>query len=156
MNRIPMTKTGLESLKTELQQLKTQDRHQVKEEIAVARAHGDLKENAEYHAAREKQSFIEGRISELEDKIARADVIDPANLSTDKVVFGCRVTLLNLETDQEVSYTIVGEDEADYRNNLIAITSPVAQSLIGKAVGDEALVNAPKGTIEYEILDIGV
>nr|WP_221270412.1 transcription elongation factor GreA [Desulfurispira natronophila] len=151
-----MTKTGLESLKTELQQLKTQDRHQVKEEIAVARAHGDLKENAEYHAAREKQSFIEGRISELEDKIARADVIDPANLSTDKVVFGCRVTLLNLETDQEVSYTIVGEDEADYRNNLIAITSPVAQSLIGKAVGDEALVNAPKGTIEYEILDIGV
>ncbi|ADU65513.1 transcription elongation factor GreA [Desulfurispirillum indicum S5] len=155
MDRIPMTKTGLENLRKELEHLKKNERHQVKEEIAVARAHGDLKENAEYHAAREKQSFIEGRIAELEDKVLRAEVIDPSTLASDKVLFGSQVTLLNLETDSEVVYTVVGDDEADYKSNLIAVSSPLAQSLIGKRVGDEVVVNAPKGAVEYEILKIG-
>lgn len=156
MNRIPMTKNGLEKLKSELEHYKAVERPRVKEEVAIARAHGDLKENAEYHAARDKQSFVEGRIEELEDKIGRAEVIDSSKLGNEKVVFGATVTLLNLETDDEIKYTIVGDDEADYKNNMIAVTSPIAQSLIGKRVGDEAVVHAPKGNVEYEILAITV
>ncbi|WP_027390243.1 transcription elongation factor GreA [Chrysiogenes arsenatis] len=156
MNRIPMTKKGLEKLKNELDHYKAVERPRVKEEVAVARAHGDLKENAEYHAARDKQSFVEGRIEELEDKIGRAEVIDSSKLGNDKVVFGATVSLLNLETDEEIRYTIVGDDEADYKNNMLAVTSPIAQSLIGKRVGDEAVVHAPKGNVEYEILAITI
>lgn len=156
MNRIPMTKNGLEKLKSELEHYKAVERPRVKDEVAVARAHGDLKENAEYHAARDKQSFVEGRIEELEDKIGRAEVIDSSKLGNEKVVFGATVSLLNLETDEEIRYTIVGEDEADYKNNMLAVTSPIAQSLIGKRVGDEAIVHAPKGNVEYEILAITV
>lgn len=156
MDRIPMTAEGYAKLKDELAHYKTIERPQVKDEIATARAHGDLRENAEYHAAREKQSFIEGRIGELEDKISRAEVIDPRKLGNDKVVFGSRVRLLNLETDEEVTYVIVGDDEADYRNRRVAISSPIAASLIGRSQGDEVVVNAPKGAIEYEILEISV
>nr|WP_236613326.1 transcription elongation factor GreA [Chrysiogenes arsenatis] len=151
-----MTKKGLEKLKNELDHYKAVERPRVKEEVAVARAHGDLKENAEYHAARDKQSFVEGRIEELEDKIGRAEVIDSSKLGNDKVVFGATVSLLNLETDEEIRYTIVGDDEADYKNNMLAVTSPIAQSLIGKRVGDEAVVHAPKGNVEYEILAITI
>ena len=154
MNKVPLTKRGAEKLREELHQLKTVDRPKVIEAIATAREHGDLKENAEYHAAREQQSFIEGRIQDIDGKLSHAQIIDVSKLSGDRVVFGATVDLADEETGDEVKYQIVGEDEADIKANLISITSPIARALIGKSVGDIATVIAPGGEKEYEILDV--
>jgi transcription elongation factor GreA len=151
---IPMTPAGLRRLKEELKLLQTVERAKISREIEVARAHGDLRENAEYHAAKEKQSHIEGRILDINDWIARAEVIDTSKMKGDKVVFGATVALQDLESDKEVTYTIVGELEADIKKRLIAITSPVARALVGKEVGDVVTVQSPGGPREYEILRI--
>lgn len=155
MNKVPLTTRGAQKLRDELHQLKTIDRPKVIEAIATAREHGDLKENAEYHAAREQQSFIEGRIQEIEGKISNAEIIDVAKLDTGgRIVFGATVDLSDEETGDEVTYQIVGEDEADIKANLISVTSPIARALIGKNIGDIATVVAPGGEKEYEILDV--
>jgi transcription elongation factor GreA len=154
MSRIPITATGLRRLKDELKQLQGVERTKISREIEVARAHGDLRENAEYHAAKEKQSHIEGRILNLNDWIARAEVIDVSKLSGDKVVFGATVKLLDVETDKEVTYTLVGELEADIKRRLISVTSPLARGLIGKAVGDLVTVQSPGGAREYEVVEV--
>lgn len=155
MQRFPMTKRGYEQLKAELNELKTVKRPHVIEAIAEARAHGDLKENAEYHAAREEQGFIEGRIQELEAKLSSAQVIDVTQLpKTGKVIFGVTVDLLNLETEAEIRYTIVCEDEADFKKGKISVTSPIARALIGKEEGDVAVVATPGGEVEYEIVEV--
>ncbi len=151
---IPMTPHGLKKLKEELKHLQTVERGKISREIEVARAHGDLRENAEYHAAKEKQSHIEGRILNLNDWIARAEVIDTAKLGGDKVVFGATVELLDTETDKTIVYRLVGELEADLKKRWIAVTSPVARALIGKKVGDTATVQSPGGVREYEIQSI--
>jgi transcription elongation factor GreA len=152
MNQIPITAEGALRLKEELKALKTVKRPKVIEAIAVARDHGDLKENAEYHAAREEQGFIEGRIAELESSISNAQIIDISKLPvSDRIVFGCKVELIDIESDEEVSYQIVGDIEADISKNRIAISSPIARALIGKEVGEEATVMAPGGPREYEI-----
>jgi len=152
--QIPITASGLRRLKEELKQLQTVERLKISKEIEVARAHGDLRENAEYHAAKEKQSHIEGRILNLNDWIARAEVIDVSRLSGDKVVFGATVKLLDVETDKEVTYTLVGELEADIKRRLISVTSPLARGLIGKAVGDLVTVQSPGGAREYEVVEV--
>jgi transcription elongation factor GreA len=152
--RIPMTVVGLQKLREELKRLKEIERPRVIQAIAEARGHGDLSENAEYHAAKERQSFIEGRIREVEGKLAMAQVIDPATLSGERVVFGATVTLSDTESGEEVTYTIVGQDEADIRMGTISINSPIARALIGKEIGDTARVQAPKGAREYEIVDV--
>jgi len=152
--QIPITASGLRRLKEELKQLQTVERLKISKEIEVARAHGDLRENAEYHAAKEKQSHIEGRILNLNDWIARAEVIDVSKLSGDKVVFGATVKLLDVETDKEVTYTLVGELEADIKRRLISVTSPLARGLIGKAVGDLVTVQSPGGAREYEVVEV--
>ena len=154
MSRIPITASGLRRLKEELKQLQTVERMKISKEIEVARGHGDLRENAEYHAAKEKQSHIEGRILNLNDWIARAEVIDVSKLSGDKVVFGATVKLLDVETDKEVTYTLVGELEADIKRRLISVTSPLARGLIGKAVGDLVTVQSPGGAREYEVVEV--
>ena len=154
MSRIPITAPGLRRLKEELKQLQTVERVKISKEIEVARGHGDLRENAEYHAAKEKQSHIEGRILNLNDWIARAEVIDVSKLSGDKVVFGATVKLLDVETDKEVTYTLVGELEADIKRRLISVTSPLARGLIGKAVGDLVTVQSPGGAREYEVVEV--
>jgi transcription elongation factor GreA len=155
MNKSPMTTQGAQKLRDEIHKLKTVDRPQVIQAISEARELGDLKENAEYHAAREQQSFIEGRIIELEGKLANAQIIDVTKLNAKgKVVFGATVELMNVETEQEVTYQIVGDDEADIKANLISISSPIARALIGKEEGDEVIVQAPSGKKEYEILDV--
>ena len=154
MSRIPITASGLRRLKEELKQLQTVERLKISREIEVARGHGDLRENAEYHAAKEKQSHIEGRINSLNDWIARAEVVDVSKLSGDKVVFGATVKLLDVETDKEVTYTLVGELEADIKRRLISVTSPLARGLIGKAVGDLATVQSPGGPREYEVVEV--
>ena len=152
MQRVPMTVKGEALLREELEQLKKIERPKIVKAIAEAREHGDLKENAEYHAAREQQSFCEGRIKEIEGKLADAQVIDVTQLpETGKIIFGVTVTLVNLDNDDEVQYQIVGEDEADVKAGKISVTSPIARALIGKEVGDVAQVNAPGGQIEYEI-----
>ena len=152
MNKVPMTVVGEAALREELDQLKRVDRPRISQAIAEAREHGDLKENAEYHAAREQQSFAEGRIMEIESKLAGAQVIDVTTIAkTGKVIFGTTVDLINIETDQELRYRIVGEDEADIKQNLISVGSPVARALIGKEEGDVVVVRAPAGDIEYEI-----
>jgi len=152
MNNYPMTVKGEASLREELDRLKRVDRPRIAEAIAEARAHGDLKENAEYHAAREQQSFAEGRIMEIEGKLGNAQVIDITSITcTGKVIFGTTIDLLNLETDETVTYRIVGEDEANVKLNLISVGSPIARALIGKEEGDVVLVKAPGGNIEYEI-----
>ena len=152
MTNYPMTVKGEASLREELDRLKRVDRPRIAEAIAEARAHGDLKENAEYHAAREQQSFAEGRIMEIEGKLGNAHVIDITSITcTGKVIFGTTIDLLNLETDETVTYRIVGEDEADVKLNLISVGSPIARALIGKEEGDVVLVKAPGGNIEYEI-----
>jgi len=153
-SRIPITASGLRRLKEELKQLQTVERLKISREIEVARGHGDLRENAEYHAAKEKQSHIEGRILSLNDWIARAEVIDVSKLSGDKVVFGATVKLLDVETDKEVTYTLVGELEADIKRRLISVTSPLARGLIGKAVGDLVSVQSPGGAREYEVVEV--
>ena len=152
MNKTPMTARGAEQLREELQELKQVARPKVIQAIAEAREHGDLKENAEYHAAREQQSFIEGRISEIEDKLSTAQIIDVSQLNAgSKVVFGATVDLVEVETDEAVTYQIVGEDEADIKQGLISVGSPIARALIGKEEGDVARVEAPGGDREYEI-----
>lgn len=151
----PITTKGAEKLKEELKHLKSVERPRITKAIAEARAHGDLSENAEYHAAREQQSFTEGRINHIDSVLAEAQIIDVSTLDAGgKVVFGATVDLLNVETDAEVTYQIVGEEEADIEQGLISVTSPIARALIGKEEGDSADVNAPSGIIEYEILQI--
>jgi transcription elongation factor GreA len=153
---VPITSRGAEALKEELKHLKMVARPEVVAAISEARAHGDLKENAEYHAAKEQQSFIEGRIQELESVLSNAQIIDPATLPKEgRVVFGVTVSLLNIDTDQEVKYQIVGDYESDIKLNRISVSSPIARALIGKEIDDVATVQAPGGNIEYEIIDIG-
>ncbi|MEO7109369.1 MAG: transcription elongation factor GreA [Polyangiaceae bacterium] len=154
MEKHPMTPEGYARLRDELHNLRTVERPKVIQMIATAREHGDLKENAEYHAARDKQSFIEGRVKDLEAKIALAEVIDPAKLSGDRVAFGCRVKLTNADTEEEVTYRLVGVEEADLATGSIGITSPLARSLLGKEVGDEVKMRMPGGERTYEVLEI--
>ncbi|ABA59024.1 transcription elongation factor GreA [Nitrosococcus oceani] len=156
MNKVPLTEKGAQQLREELQELKTVVRPKVVTAIAEARAHGDLKENAEYHAAREEQGFVEGRIRDLEHQLAHAQIIDVSKLQKDgRVVFGVTVDLVNIETDEEASYQIVGDLEANIKENKISINSPIARALIGKREGDEIQVQAPSGIILYEIAAIG-
>mgnify|MGYP000123480535 CR=1 FL=1 len=155
MNQFPMTANGAEALKEELNHLKTVKRPQIIEAIAEAREHGDLKENAEYHAAREQQGFCEGRIQDIEGKLGNAQIIDVTKIpNTGKVIFGVTVSLLNIDTDEEVTYQIVGDDEADIKNNRISINSPIARGLIGKEVDSEVEVKTPGGVVEYEIIGV--
>lgn len=155
MNKIPITLGGSEALKSELAKLKTEDRPTVIKAIAEARAHGDLKENAEYHAARDQQSFIEGRIQEIEGKLSNAQIIDVTKLNAEgRIVFGSTVNLINIDDDNEVQYQIVGEDEADLESGKISVGSPIARALIGKEEGDVAVVKAPSGDIEYEVGEV--
>ncbi|WP_105103370.1 transcription elongation factor GreA [Microbulbifer pacificus] len=152
MNRVPMTVEGAEALRAELDDLKKVQRPAVVQAIAEAREHGDLKENAEYHAAREKQGFIEGRIQEIEAKLSMAQVIDVKAIEpSGKVIFGTTVTIIRVEDDSEVTYKIVGDDEADVKNKKISVNSPIARALIGKEEGDLVVVNTPSGAVEYEI-----
>ncbi len=155
MNKVPLTTRGAEKLREELHRLKHEDRPRVIQAIADAREHGDLKENAEYHAAREQQSFIEGRIQELEGKLSNAQVIDPSTIqAAPKIVFGATVVLEDAESGETATYQIVGEDEADIKQNLISVNSPIARALIGKEEGDEAVVQAPGGERSYEIVEV--
>jgi len=155
MKTTPMTKQGADALMAELTDLKQNQRPKVVAAIAEAREHGDLKENAEYHAAREQQGFIEGRVQDIEYKLGSAQIIDVASLpQTGKVIFGTTVTIVNLDTDEEVTYQIVGDDESDIKKNKISVNSPIARALIGKEAGDDVLVNAPSGQIDYEILSV--
>jgi transcription elongation factor GreA len=154
MSSIPMTLQGKQKLEEELKYLKYTERPKVIQAIAEARAHGDLSENAEYDAAREKQSFIEGRIKEVEDKLARAQVVDISQIQTEKIVFGATVELLDLDTDEKKVYQLVGADEADIKLGKLSIESPVARQLLGKGKNDTVTVRVPKGQIEYEILSI--
>jgi transcription elongation factor GreA len=155
MNTIPLTQRGAEKLKRELQQLKSVERHAVIQAIAEARAQGDLSENAEYEAAKDKQGFIEGRILEIESKLAAAQIIDPAQLDAGgRVVFGATVDLEDEDSGAKVSYQIVGDDEADLKLGLISISSPIARALIGKEVGDVAEVQAPGGVRHWEVVNV--
>ena len=155
MQKHPMTKDGADKLQIELQRLKKEERPKITQAISDAREHGDLKENAEYHAAREQQGFIEARIKHLEGVLSHAQIIDVASLNANgKVVFGATVKLLNLDTDGEVIYRIVGNDESDLKQNKISINSPIARALIGKEEGEEVVVQAPSGEIDYEILEV--
>lgn len=154
MNKTPMTVKGFDLLQTELEQLKKQ-RPQISQAIAEARAHGDLKENAEYHAAREQQGMVEARIRDIESKLSSANVIDVTKIHNDgKVIFGATVHLYDLDKETEITYKLVGEDEADLQENKIAITAPIARALIGKKVGDVAEVNTHKSMSSYEIIDV--
>lgn len=148
--KVPMTPAGAVKLREELARLK-EERPKISREIGTAREHGDLKENAEYHAAKERQGLQEARIKDIEDKLARAEIIDPQKLSGDRVRFGATVTVTNLETDEETQYQIVGAEEADINRGLISISAPLARALIGKSIGDEVVVQLPSGTRRYEI-----
>jgi transcription elongation factor GreA len=152
--RVPMTREGYDKLETDLQQLKSVERLQIVKEIEIARAHGDISENAEFHAAKERQSHIEGRIRMIEDKLARAQVIDPSGPPPDAVRFGVTVVLLDSESDEEVKYTLVGEDESDITSGKLSIGSPIARALLGKRVDDVVTVRVPKGTREFEVRGI--
>lgn len=155
MNQTPMTASGAAKLDEELKRLRSVERPRIIQAIAEARELGDLKENAEYHAAREEQGFVEGRIKEIEGKLAHAQIIDVTRLpASDKVVFGATVVVLDLDTDQEIRYKIVGDDEADIKQNLISIHSPIARGFIGKSVGDETTVQAPGGIRTFEIIEV--
>ena len=156
MEKIPFTEAGLQVLRDELMKLKTEDRPNVIKAIAEAREHGDLSENAEYHAARDRQSFIEGRVAELEDVTSRAEVIDPNKLSNETITFGKSVVVADEETDQESEYSIVGPYEADLSRGLISTSSPIAKALIGKRVGDIVEVRTPGGTKSYEVVEINI
>lgn len=151
---IPMTKECYLRLQEELKQRIRVDRPKVVQDIAEARGHGDLSENAEYDAAKDRQGFIEGRIKELNDKIARAQVIDPSQIKSDKILFGARVTLFDVDNEQEVSYQIVGEDEADIKQGRISVTSPVGKALIGHTLDDEVRIKVPSGVKIYEVVDV--
>ncbi|HXH54629.1 MAG TPA: transcription elongation factor GreA [Gammaproteobacteria bacterium] len=155
MQQIPMTATGVEKLREELKHLKTVVRPRIIAAIAEARGHGDLKENAEYHAAKEQQSFTEGRIRDIEDKLSRVQVIDISGMANNgKVVFSATVTLVNLDTEQTMIYQIVGEEEADLKAGKISVTSPIARAVIGKHEGDTVEVTAPGGVVSYEISEV--
>jgi len=154
MDKVPMTTNSFNLLEEELKKLKSEDRPNVIKAIAEAREHGDLSENAEYHAAKEQQSFIEGRILELEDKLRRAEVIDTSSISSEKIVFGATINLIDENTNKELTYKIVGVDETNVEKGLISVSSPVARSLMGKMAGDIAEVNTPGGKIFYEITKI--
>jgi transcription elongation factor GreA len=154
MKRVPMTPEGHQKLKEELDRLVKVERPKNIKDIAEARAHGDLSENAEYHAAREKQSFLEGRIQELQSSLSLAEIIDPSKINQSRVAFGAKVKVIDVDADVEYEFTLVGTEEADVKSGKISITSPVARALIGKEVGDVAVVKAPARTIEYEIVEI--
>lgn len=154
MERVPMTQDGYKKLEAELHRLKSEERPRIIQAIAEARSHGDLSENAEYHAAKEAQGLNEAKVAELEDKIGRADIIDPASMSGNTIKFGATVTLVDEDTDEKVKYQIVGDLEANVREGRISISSPIARALIGKSKGDSAEVTTPKGTRSYEILKI--
>jgi transcription elongation factor GreA len=150
-----MTAEGAQNLRDELQELKTVKRPRIVASIAEAREHGDLKENAEYHAAREQQSFCEGRIQDIEGKLSNAQIIDVSKLeNTGKVIFGTTVTIINCNTEEQTTYRIVGDDEADIKQNRISVNSPIARGLIGKMVDDVANIQTPAGTVEFEIIDV--
>ena len=154
MDKFPITVNGETKLREELDHLTNIDRPRVIDSISIAREHGDLKENAEYHAAREQQSFIEGRIKDIKLKLSNAEIVDPKKITTDKVVFSAKVKLFDFESEKEIIYSIVGDDEADIKSSMISINSPIARSLIGKVEGDIALVETPSGNKEFEILNI--
>ena len=155
MQRYPMTPQGHAALEAELKQLKSVDRPRITASIAEAREHGDLKENAEYHAAREQQGFCEGRIQDIEGKLGACQVIDVKELEqTGRVVFGVTVTIENLDTEEQKTYRIVGDDEADFKINKISVNSPIARGLLGKSEGDEAKIQTPQGEVEYEIVSV--
>lgn len=155
MQRFPMTKQGHDALTAELQQLKSVERPRISAAIAEARAHGDLKENAEYHAAREQQGFVEGRIQDIEGKLSSAQVIDVAAIpKTGKVIFGVTVDIVNCDTDEGKTFQIVGDDESDIKANKISVNSPIARGLIGKEEGDTVLIQTPAGAVEYEIAEV--
>ncbi len=155
MQKVPMTVLGAEMLRDELQRLKSVERPKIILAIAEARAHGDLKENAEYHAAREQQSFAEGRIQEIEGKLSNCQVIDVTQFeNTDRVIFGSTVSMMNLQTQEEVKYKIVGEDEANIQSGKISVTSPIARAMVGKFAGDAVEVQTPDGVIGYEIIEV--
>lgn len=150
---VPMTPLGAQKLREELARLK-EERPKISREIGIAREHGDLKENAEYHAAKDRQGMVEAQIKDIEDKLARAEVIDPTKLSGDRVRFGATVNVTNLDTDEEITYQIVGADEADINVGKISVSAPLARALIGKSVGDEVVVTLPAGKRRYEIAEI--
>jgi transcription elongation factor GreA len=154
LERIPITKAGYKALQEQVRHLKAVERQAVIKAIEEARAHGDLTENAEYEAAKERQAFLEGKICDLEHKIVYADVIDPKTVSTDSVVFGCTVVLENLDTEEEVQYQLVGPDESDVRQGRISVSSPLGRAVIGKKVDDEIVVQTPGGIRRYELIDI--
>lgn len=157
MNQIPMTLRGADKLREELEELKTVKRPRIIASIAEAREHGDLKENAEYHAAREEQGFCEGRIQEIEAKLSNAQVIDVTKMAGNangRVIFGTTVTVLNVDSGEESTYRIVGDDEADFKQNLISVNSPMARGLVGKVVDDVAIIKTPGGDVEYEVLKV--
>ena len=154
MDRTPLTQTGADALRAELTRLKKTERPRIVAAIEEARAHGDLKENAEYHAAKERQGLLDAEMRTVEDQIARAQVIDPATIESDKVVFGATVALLNIDTDEEVTYQLVGADEADLKEGTISYISPLGRALIGKEEGDDVLFNAPGGARNYEVIEI--
>lgn len=155
MNKVPLTARGADQLKAELKRLKSVERPRIIQAIAEAREHGDLKENAEYHAAKEQQSFAEGRIQEIEGKLSNAQIIDVTKMTNNgKVIFGATVELLDLESEEHTVYQIVGEDEADAKQGRISINSPIARALIGKSEGDEVTVAAPAGALDYEIVEV--
>ena len=155
MNQTPMTILGAEKLREELEYLKSDLRPKIIEAIAEARAHGDLKENAEYHAAREQQGFCEGRIQDIEGKLSKAQIIDVTKLANNgRVVFGATVTVLKSDREEEITYRIVGDDEADIKMGLISVNSPIARGFIGKEVDDVAVIKTPSGDVEYEILEV--
>ena len=154
MDRVPVTKQGFEALRKELQNLKKNDRPQNIKAIEEARAHGDLSENAEYAAAKDRQGFIEGRINELEFKLANIDIIDTDKLPKDRAVFGCKVVLENIETGEDVSYQLVGPDESDIKNGRISVSSPLGKALIGRKPGDELILEVPGGKRMYELVEI--
>ena len=155
MVQYPMTAKGAETLRSELENLKTVKRPEIVRAIAEAREHGDLKENAEYHAAREQQGFCEGRIQDIEAKLSNAQIIDVSKIANNgKVIFGTTVTIVNIDSDEEVTYRIVGDDEADIKKNLISVNSPIARGLIGKMVDDEITIKTPGGVIDYEIINV--
>jgi transcription elongation factor GreA len=156
VERIPISKHGYKQLRTELERLEKVERPDVVKAIEVARAHGDLKENAEYHAAKERQSMIEGRIMELKDKLGRAEVLDCTQVSTERAVFGTVVTLMDMQTDEEVTYQLLGPEESDVKKGSISVLAPLGRSLLGKRVGDEVQAKTPGGMREFEVMEIQV
>jgi transcription elongation factor GreA len=154
VERIPMSKTGHIQLKEELEQLEKVERHEIVKAIEIARAHGDLKENAEYHAAKERQGMVEGRIMELKDKLGRAEVIDCTRVGTNRAVFGTVITLMDMETDEEVTYQLLGPEESDVKKGSISVLAPLGRSILGKEVGDEVVAKTPGGVREFEVMEI--